>query len=203
MTMRFWKRSAWGCVSALLLLASCVEENTDTDEWANWEARNDSAVVRWYADGSLTKLKTYAKDQSVTGQPTDYVYVEQLENGAGTECPIFTDTVLIHYRGHYIPTASYPEGYVFDQSYIGNFSWATAGVSKFVVSGVVEGFSTALMHMHKGDRWRVYIPYVLGYGATSTSSTLPNATNLVFDIALVDFWHPGDKRPAFRVRQRE
>ena len=27
---------------------------------------------------------------------------------------------------------------------------------------MVKGFSTALMRMHRGDHWRIYIPYQLG-----------------------------------------
>ena len=58
---------------------------------------------------------------------------------------------------------------------------------KFAVGSVVDGFSTALQHMRKGDKWRVYIPYELGYG-TSDASTIPGYSTLIFDITMVDFW---------------
>jgi FKBP-type peptidyl-prolyl cis-trans isomerase FklB len=39
----------------------------------------------------------------------------------------------------------------------------------------------------------------LGYGA-SGSSSITGYTNLVFEVALYDFWHPGETRPAFKSR---
>jgi len=65
-----------------------------------------------------------------------------------------------------------------------------------VVSGVVDGFTTALQHMRKGDRWKVYIPYQLGYGESANSS-IPGYSTLVFDITLNNFWHVGETVPGF------
>ena len=55
------------------------------------------------------------------------------------------------------------------------------------VSNVVDGFATALMHMHPGDHWMVYIPYQLGYGTTGNGS-IPAYSMLRFEIAL-DSYH--------------
>ena len=57
---------------------------------------------------------------------------------------------------------------------------------------LVDGFTTALMSMHRGDHWTVYIPHQLGYG-TSASGTVPAYSTLIFDLRLVDFSHPGTK----------
>jgi FKBP-type peptidyl-prolyl cis-trans isomerase FklB len=59
---------------------------------------------------------------------------------------------------------------------------------------VVDGFSTALQNMHRGDYWRVIVPYQLGYNKESKTG-IPAYSTLVFDIWLVDFWHkePGDR----------
>jgi FKBP-type peptidyl-prolyl cis-trans isomerase FklB len=59
--------------------------------------------------------------------------------------------------------------------------------------------------MHVGDRWRVRIPYTLAYGEsanTSGSVTIPAYSNLVFEIALYDFWHPGETRPIFKSKKQ-
>ena len=55
------------------------------------------------------------------------------------------------------------------------------------VRGVVHGFSTALMNMRRGDYYRVYIPYQLGYGLTD-NGTIPGGSTLIFEIRMVDFW---------------
>ena len=159
-------------------------------------------ISQWAANSSLRKIKCFTKDQETTGTNNDYIYVEVLETGSGTESPLYTDSVWVSYRGRLIPTTSYADGYVFDENYEGDFNWRTTDVSQFVVGGMVEGFSTALMEMHPGDRWRVHIPYMLGYGSASRTS-VPAYSALTFDIALLDFWHPGETRPEFKARAVE
>ena len=186
-----------------LSVCACSEENTQEDEYANWQERNEGTTDRWAIlanNGTYQKILTYTKDASTPGLTNgDYIYYEVLERGEGTDSPIFTDSVRVAYRGRFIPTTNYSEGYVFDQTYLGDFDWKTANMTDFVASGVVEGFSTAVMNMHAGDRWRVYIPYQLGYGST-TQNGVQGYSNLTFDIALKTFWHPGEQLGMFKSR---
>ena len=201
------KNRGWHGVSYLLLLSllllsytSCSEDNSVTDEYANWQERNDAMTEQWAASG-MKKIRVYTQDDTSAGKNSDYIYVQVLEAGDGEESPLFTDTARVAYRGRMIPTTSYTDGYVFDESYLGDFSWHTAGMSTFYCGGMVPGFTTALMNMHKGDHWRVYVPYPLGYNASSNGSVLAYS-NLIFDIAMLDFWSPGDPHPAFRARRK-
>jgi FKBP-type peptidyl-prolyl cis-trans isomerase len=57
--------------------------------------------------------------------------------------------------------------------------------STFNAGGVVPGFSEALQLMRPGDRWLVYIPAALGYGAQSRGPDLPANSDLVFEIDMV------------------
>ena len=183
------------------LLTSCSEENTEEDEFDNWQTRNDNAVNEWAANNAFTKILTYTKEATATGlKNSDYIYVEVLETGNGTTSPLYSDTCRVAYRGRLIPTKNYPEGYVFDSSYEGNFDWKTCGTADFCADYQLrDGFSTALQNMHIGDHWRVYFSYTLGYG-TTTSSLIPAYSDLIFDIALLDYWHPGEHRPSFKSR---
>ena len=185
------------------IVGACSEEDTTEDEFANWQERNEGTTDRWAVlagNGTYRKILTYTKDASAQGLTnSDYIYVEVLENGDATESPLYTDTVRVAYRGRLIPSTSYSEGYVFDQTFLGDFDWKTASVYKTAVSGVVTVFTTALMNMHVGDRWRVYIPYQLGYG-TSQQGTIPAYSNLIFEIALQKFWHPGEDGGIFKSR---
>ena len=186
-----------------VFLSSCSEENDEEDEYANWKERNDEQTDQWAmraSSGTYRKILTYAKSESASSLAnSDYIYVEEVEKGSGTESPIYTDNVRVAYRGRYIPTKSYPEGYVFDQTFLGNFDWKTANMIDASPEGLVEGFSTALMHMHEGDRWIVHIPYQLGYG-TSTSAGIRAYSDLTFDIALLEFWPQGEERGKFKSR---
>ena len=185
-----------------LFTVSCSEDESATEEYPNWQARNDATTEQWAANSSYRKIRTYTQDDTATGSSADYIYVEVLETGSGTVSPFATDTVRVSYRGRLIPSTTYTDGYVFDQTYLGDFSWQTAGVaSNTTAGGFMQGFSTAVMNMHIGDRWRVHIPYQLMYYASS-SNAYPAYSNMTFDIALVDFWHPGERRPDFRARLR-
>ena len=183
------------------MVSSCSDETEAEGEFDNWQEKNEAVITQWATNSSYKKILTYTKNPDATGlKNTDYIYVEVLESGSGADTPLYTDTCRVAYRGHYIPTASYPEGMVFDQTYLSDFDWTTAGVvSSLTAGGYVDGFSTALMNMHVGDHWRVHIPYTLGYG-TSGNSSISGYSNLVFEMALYDFWHPGETRPAFKSR---
>jgi FKBP-type peptidyl-prolyl cis-trans isomerase FklB len=193
------------------MVSSCSEEETEEAEFANWQQKNEAYFNQVVSDSKYQKILTYTKDatnSSVTN--ADYIYVDVLEEGSGTQTPLYTDSIFYTYRGRLIPSKSYANGFVFDQSFLGDFDWSKSAMLKACVSwnpvktstGTVntlftEGFCTALQHMKKGSRWLVYIPYQLGYGETGSSS-IPGYSTLVFEIAIADIWHPGESRPAFK-----
>ena len=184
-----------------LITVSCSEDDSSEDEFANWEERNSAMTDQWAANSSLRKIRVFTQDDTSAGKNSDYIYVQVLEAGEGTDSPLYTDTVRMAYRGRLIPTKNYANGYVFDETYLGDFSWHTAGMATMASSTLVTGFTTALMNMHKGDHWLVYIPYQLGYN-TASQGSVTAYSNLIFDIALLDHWHPGDPHPAFRARSK-
>lgn len=187
------------------LLSSCEEDDDQDDdeseaEFENWQARNDKVTAEWAADQTLLKFKSYALNEKATAENSDYIYVKVLEEGNGIGTPMLTDTVRIAYRGRLISSKTYPEGYVFDQSYYNDFAWNKA----YAAQGAswITGVQSALLQMHIGDRWLIHIPYQLAYGnGTGSTTTIPAYSNLVFDVALFDFWHPEDSRPPFKVRK--
>jgi len=203
-----------------LLFTACSESASDDDEYANWQARNDQYFASLQdsltrGGASWTRLKKYSLDPSTEGQQTDYVYVHKIEEGSvvldssdGTQLssissplstPMFTDSVRVSYQGRLIPTTTHPEGYVFDGTVFGKYSIGTTSTAKFLASALVDGFTTALLHMHRGDRWRVYIPYQLGYNAT-VQTGVPAYSTLIFDITLIDFSHAGEVMPVWKAR---
>lgn len=194
-----------GALMGSLCLSSC-EETAEIDEYADWKARNiefvDSIaeVAKANADGKWLRILSFKlNDTDANGKPVEYdneeyIYCHIEAEGTDTVHPLFTDTVLVNYRGRLIPTLSYPEGKVFDQSYKGELNPATNVPTKFGVGGVVVGWSTALQHMTKGDIWRVYIPAHLAYGS-SKQTDIPAHSALIFDMNLVTFSHIGTIAP--------
>ena len=185
------------CTLALLALASCKEENDEVEEFANWQNVNDtyfsnlvsetqSKIDEGQTTWALMPCYSYP-DNGMTFDYSSYVVAEKLEQGSGTTSPLQTDSVKVHYEGRLLPSYSYPKGMIFDRSYVGDFDPDLATPTKLSLSGVVKGFSTVLMRMHRGDHWRIYIPYQLGYGYT-TRGSIPGYSTLIFDLRLEDFW---------------
>lgn len=196
------------CMTTALSLSSCSEESGTVEEYPGWQVKNeafynqltDSVVALLQADPGRTdwkRIKCWSKPDTLVGGNDYYVIVHVLESGPATETqmPLFTDTVSVHYCGRLLPSVSYPQGKVFDRTYVEPFDAEVSSPSKFAVgsssesSGLVAGFSSVLQHMHRGDHWVVYIPYQLAYGTTEQSG-IPAYSTLIFDLRLVDFWSP-------------
>ncbi len=80
--------------------------------------------------------------------------------------------VTCHYKGSLI------SGKVFDNSF------SRSCPEAFRVNELINGFQIALLNMHVGDHWLVYIPASMGYGAKATGS-IPGNSTLIFEIKLI------------------
>ena len=181
---------------APLCFMACSESDDTVEEFPDWKNRNETYFDNIYEkaksveDGSWKIIRNYTLEDTIPVSSTDNIVVEVLEEGTGSGCPMFTDSVLVNYRGRLLPSTSYSDGYVFDQSYTGDYNPQTAMPSQLYVGSLIDGFATALQYMHIGDRWRVYIPYQMGYGTTATTS-IPAYSTLIFDISLVAYYRAG------------
>ena len=202
-----------------LLFSACAfsacEENIDAEEeFSNWQAHNDETFKKilsqahtaiasakaeygenWEKHCEWRTFRSYAQAQDTEGKASDSICVKIIENGTGSGCPLYTDSVTVNYIGRLLPSPSYPEGFVFDHSSKGSpaedvFNPEFAQPAYFLVSNSIEGFTTALQKMHIGDRWLVYIPQELAYGSIS-NSTIPGYSMLTFDLQLLAYYHAG------------
>ncbi len=184
---------------SFIFLTSCSEEDNTVEEFPDWQNRNEQYFEQQYRAHAVSAIiKKWSIDAAAAAEMTDCILVDVLEQGSGTASPYFNDTVEINYAGRLIPSTSYKSGYEFDKSFRGTYDPATTAPCKLynsttgsyylpMPSTFVSGFATALMHMHRGDHWRVTIPYQLGYGANIQGS-IPAYSTLIFDIWLTDFW---------------
>lgn len=184
----------------ILLLLLCglatftaCDETSESGEYDNWQQRNmlyiDSiaAEARANADGDWKVFLADGLEADGEAWSNEYyVYCKVLQQGDGTVNPHYNDSVLVNYRGRLIPTRTYKQGYVFAESYDGDFDAAVDVPVKLSLSGCVRGWKTAMQHMVQGDTWRIYVPANLGYSTTEMSG-IPSYSTLVFDINLVRF----------------
>ena len=174
----------------LPLFAACSEADDTVSEYVNWQERNEAYFEQQYETHSI-KYASWTKPSSMSISDLPHgncILVDVIESGYGTVSPYYTDSVLVHYEGRLIPSATYPQGSVFDRSFIPPFDYEVDVPAAFTLAGLVDGFSTALQHMHRGDHWRVIVPYQLGYRSEQKTG-IPAYSTLIFEIHLVDFWH--------------
>lgn len=202
-------------------LSSCSEDDNTVDEYANWQARNEKAfadtlayarqqiangsdewkvILKWSLQNQTPNKDTNGNAVPLTYKDADYIVVHVLDKGKGSGCPMYTDSVKVSYRGRMLGTDTYPAGYVFDKTFDGTYDKTTAQVATYAVNDLVDGFTTALLNMHIGDRWMVYMPYQLAYGTTqSSSSTIPAYSMLRFEIVLDSYYRIGQVVPGSRA----
>ncbi len=204
--MKFLKIYSLFLFVALMGLVSC-DETEEAGEYDNWAARNvafiDSIanVARADKSGDWKVLLAYGMNDTLEWDNQYYVYCNIIRRGDGTESPGYSDTVLVNYRGRLIPSKTFPEGNIFDESYLGQLDPEVNVPQKLNLSGCVRGWTTAMMRMVKGktratgDVWRIYVPATLGYEGRTGISLIPPYSTLIFDLNLVDFYPIGTPVP--------
>lgn len=96
---------------------------------------------------------------------------EILQVGEGPS-PTLSNIVSVYYKGMLI------NGKVFDDNTAQGYPDA------FRLNELIDGWKIALTHMSVGDKWRIYIPASLGYGAIPTAG-IPKFSTLIFEIELM------------------
>ncbi len=87
--------------------------------------------------------------------------------------PKATDTVRVHYEG------TLPDGTVFDSSY------KRGEPISFGLNQVIKGWTEGLQLMSVGSKYKLYIPYQLGYGERGAGASIPPYSALVFTVELL------------------
>lgn len=124
-----------------------------------------------YKEKNLQFLEDLAVQENIQKLPSGVLY-KIVEQGSGMASPALDSVVLVHYRG------MLTNGREFDNS------WKRGCPEAFRLNQVIEGWQKALQQMHAGDRWIVYIPYILGYGSR-TSGPIPAFSTLIFEVELL------------------
>lgn len=117
-------------------------------------------------------LAANAVRPEVTTLPSGLQY-EVIKAGTGDK-PKATSTVRCHYHGTFI------DGRVFDSSV------QRGEPADFPVNGVIAGWVEALQLMPVGSKWKLYIPYNLGYGARGAGQSIPPYSTLIFEVELLE-----------------
>ncbi|MGB5644939.1 MAG: FKBP-type peptidyl-prolyl cis-trans isomerase [Gammaproteobacteria bacterium] len=127
-------------------------------------AKNLEAGKKFLADN--------AKKEGVVTTDSGLQY-KVIKSGDGPT-PKPEDTVTTHYRGTLI------DGREFDSSY------SRGQPASFPVKGVIKGWTEALQLMKVGDKWELYIPADLAYGAQKRGEVIEPNSTLLFELELLE-----------------
>ena len=116
-------------------------------------------------------LAENAKRPDVKVTPSGLQY-EVLDATLGQK-PKATDKVRVHYEGTLI------DGTVFDSSYKRGESIS------FALNQVIAGWTEGLQLMSVGSKYKLYIPYHLGYGERGAGASIPPYAALIFTVELL------------------
>ncbi len=143
-----------------------VVESFQEKQAAERTARADKALEEGKAFLAANKKKPGVKEL-----PSGVQY-KVINAGSGKQ-PKATDSITAHYRGTLL------NGTEFDSSY------KRGEPATFGVNQVIKGWQEVLPLMHEGDKWEIYIPADMAYGAQGAGANIgPNET-LKFEIELI------------------
>ncbi len=124
------------------------------------------------AAAGKTYLETNKKKEGVKVTESGLQY-KVITQGTGPK-PTKEDKVRVHYKGTFI------DGKEFDSSI------KRGTPAEFPVTGVIPGWTEALLLMNTGSKWQLAIPFNLAYGPRGKSPTIPPNSTLLFDVELLE-----------------
>jgi len=108
-----------------------------------------------------------------------------LVEGSGLKHPMKETPCDCHYMGTLI------DGTEFDSSF------KRGRPSTFAPAQVIKGWTQAMQMMVEGDKWEMYIPYHLAYGANGKPPKIPPKATLIFIMELVKIKGPSQPMVCF------
>ena len=132
------------------------------------------------AEAGVAFLATNKDAEGVITLPSGLQY-RVLEEGGGLEHPKVSTPCECHYAGRLL------DGSEFDSSY------KRGAPSTFAPNQVIKGWTEAMQLMVQGDKWEMYIPYELAYGANGKPPKIPAKATLIFIMEIVKI--KGETKP--------
>jgi FKBP-type peptidyl-prolyl cis-trans isomerase FklB len=163
---------ARGLIDAMKKAKPAISEETAQEAMSQYMAKKlGPGAEKNLKDGKEFLATNKTKQGVITTESGLQYFV--VKSGTG-RTPKATDVVRVHYNGMLL------DGKVFDST-IGK------DAAEIPVNRVIPGWTEALLKMKVGDKWRLYIPSQLAYGAQGPpGGPIPPFATLIFDVELLD-----------------
>lgn len=136
----------------IALFISC-----SSDDAINYDAQNETDIVKYISDNNLTTKKSNSG-----------LYYVINNQGVGAN-PTTNSTVTVGYKGYFL------DGKTFDEN--------SSGI-KFNLQQVIKGWTEGITYFKEGGKGILLIPSRLAYGSTARQG-IPAGSVLIFDINLI------------------
>ena len=169
----------------VFVVSSCKDDDDDT-EAVEREAYKLGQDIAFQAKVNETGFEKWNSEAGY-----GYVFAKLIKKGDGKQA-YFNSLVSVYYKG------SLTDGTVFDQQLFDDGIPFPCAVSPYYAKtvtdpvtnsqtkygSVISGWTVALQHMVEGDKYEIWIPQQLAYGA-SDNGDIPAYSTLIFEIELV------------------
>lgn len=146
-------------VITLTLFSYIITSCKKEDNWADWKVLNE----QWY--------ETHKNDAGFKRTTSGLCYkVIQLGNPSDRKPNLYSNIVATY------------TGKLYNDSVFDSGTKSLLGA----LYNLVPGWQEALLKMHTGDIYELYIPSELGYGDDGSGTSIPPYSTLKFRIELVD-----------------
>ena len=157
--MKFFHKKNVIFIIGLTLFSFVMTGCMKEDDWQDWKVLNE----QWY--------ETHKSDPGFTRTSSGLCYkVIRLGNPADRK-PNLYSTIVATYSGKLYNDSIFDAG---EETTLGTLGY------------LVEGWQEALLKMHTGDIYELYVPWELGYGEDGSGTAIPPYSTLKFRIELID-----------------
>lgn len=179
--LRILPLALMGAVALNVAITACGDDDdVNYDNYKQWREANQAYFDQQAEATDAAGKPLYGKYTPVYNSQNTFLmrFVEDPAANADNLQPLYTSSATVNYKVHLYDGTPIDSGY----------HYTTALNSAYLISG----WSEAVTRMHVGDTTEVILPYMLGYGVT-TSGGVPPFSVLRFNLRLVDV-------PTYEVR---
>lgn len=162
-------------INGVEIMTAEQEESTIMAFFAQKQEEQQKEQAKQYEDIKAEGenfLAENAKRSEVKTTESGLQY-EVITEGKGNK-PAATDVVKVHYKGTLI------DGTTFDSSY------DRGEPAEFPLNQVIPGWTEGLQLMSVGSKYKLYIPYQLGYGERGAGGQIKPYSALIFEVELLE-----------------